>query len=126
MSVAEIIKRLRAYIQGCQWRLRNNALAGCWHQCVRRLYWRLVQGAALIKEAAAETTVVASLQELAMKAAASKTNKGGGVAGKADRLGGAAGHAKYKCPICAQQGPDMKTMQARCRLLSVVAMLPCV
>ncbi len=48
-----------------------------------------------------------------MKAAASTTNKGGGVAGKADRLGGAAGHAKYKCPICAQQAPDMKTMQAR-------------
>ena len=56
------------------------------------------------------------VQELAMKAAASKTNKGGGVAGKVDRLGGAAGHAKYKCPICAQQGPDMKTMQARRRL----------
>ena len=48
-----------------------------------------------------------------MKAAASQTNKGGGVAGKADRLGGAAGHAKYKCPICAQQAPDMKTMQVR-------------
>ena len=54
-----------------------------------------------------------------MKAAASKTNKGGGVAGKADRLGGAAGHAKYKCPICAQQGPDMKTMQARSRLIPI-------
>ena len=51
-----------------------------------------------------------------MKAAASTTNKGGGVAGKADRLGGAAGHAKFKCPICAQQAPDMKTMQA-CKLL---------
>ncbi|KAK9834826.1 hypothetical protein WJX81_001661 [Elliptochloris bilobata] len=50
-------------------------------------------------------------KELAMKAAASTTNKGGGVAGKADRLGGAAGHSKYKCPICAQQAPDMKTMQ---------------
>jgi len=48
-----------------------------------------------------------------MKAAASQTNKGGGVAGKADRLGGAAGHAKFKCPICAQQAPDMKTMQVR-------------
>jgi len=50
-----------------------------------------------------------------MKAAASQTNKGGGVAGKADRLGGAAGHAKFKCPICAQQAPDMKTMQVRRR-----------
>jgi hypothetical protein len=52
-----------------------------------------------------------------MKAAASQTNKGGGVAGKADRLGGAAGHAKFKCPICAQQAPDMKTMQVRRRPL---------
>ena len=40
-------------------------------------------------------------KELASKAAAALTNKGGGKSGKADRLGGAAGHAKFKCPVCA-------------------------
>lgn len=50
--------------------------------------------------------------ELAAKTAASLTNKGGGAAGKTDRLGGKAGsHAKYKCYVCAQMVPDMKTMQ---------------
>ncbi|CAK0785630.1 hypothetical protein CVIRNUC_008841 [Coccomyxa viridis] len=50
--------------------------------------------------------------ELAAKAAAALTNKGGGAAGKQDRLGGKAGsHAKYRCYICAQMVPDMKTMQ---------------
>ena len=87
--------------------------------------------------------------ELAAKTAASLTNKGGGAAGKTDRLGGkvwqdwgmledvlclchlpcsdlnphvylmcpsilqAGSHAKYKCHICAQMVPDMKTMQVR-------------
>ena len=50
--------------------------------------------------------------EINAKIAAATTNKGGGLAGKADRLGGQAGHAKYKCHVCAQQAPDMKTMQA--------------
>lgn len=49
--------------------------------------------------------------EIKAKVAAATTNKGGGNAGKEDRLGGKAGHAKYKCPVCAQQAPDMKTMQ---------------
>lgn len=49
--------------------------------------------------------------ELAKKAKDALQNKGGGSAGKADRLGGKTGHAKYKCPICAQQAPDLKTMQ---------------
>mmetsp|Transcript_18342 Transcript_18342/g.22013 ORF Transcript_18342/g.22013 Transcript_18342/m.22013 type:complete len:103 (-) Transcript_18342:1434-1742(-) len=51
-------------------------------------------------------------KELAAKAKESLTNKGGGKAGIADRKGGAAGHAKFKCPICAQQAPDLKSMQA--------------
>ena len=51
--------------------------------------------------------------EIKAKVAAATTNKGGGNAGKEDRLGGKAGHAKYKCPVCAQQAPDMKTMQVR-------------
>lgn len=49
--------------------------------------------------------------ELSKKAKDALINKGGGNAGKADRLGGKAGHAKYKCPICAQQAPDLKSMQ---------------
>ena len=28
-----------------------------------------------------------------------------------NRGGGQAGHAKFKCPICAMQAPDLKTMQ---------------
>ena len=36
----------------------------------------------------------------------------GGKAGKADRLGGKAGHAKFQCPICKQQAPDLKSMRA--------------
>jgi hypothetical protein len=49
--------------------------------------------------------------EISSKIAAATTNKGGGQAGKVDRLGGQAGHAKYKCHVCAQQAPDLKTMQ---------------
>ncbi|KAL4425024.1 hypothetical protein ABPG77_001802 [Micractinium sp. CCAP 211/92] len=49
--------------------------------------------------------------ELAAKAKAATQNAGGGKAGLADRKGGAAGHAKYKCHICGQQAPDLKTMQ---------------
>jgi len=45
-----------------------------------------------------------------MKAATQST--GGGSAGAVDRKGGAAGHAKFKCPICAQQAPDLKSMEA--------------
>ena len=50
--------------------------------------------------------------ELKKKEKDALINKGGGSAGKADRLGGKGGHAKYKCPICAQQAPDLKSMQA--------------
>ena len=39
------------------------------------------------------------------------TNKGGGKVGVQDRKGGAAGHAKYKCPICAQATPSQKNAQ---------------
>ena len=39
-------------------------------------------------------------KEIAGKVAAATQNKGGGKAGLADRLGGAAGHAKFKCPSC--------------------------
>jgi len=37
-------------------------------------------------------------------------NVGGGGLGKADRLGGKAGHARYECYICKQQAPDLKSM----------------
>lgn len=37
-------------------------------------------------------------------------NVGGGKDGKADRLGGKAGHARYECYICKQQAPDLKSM----------------
>ena len=57
--------------------------------------------------------------EIKAKVAAATTNKGGGNAGKEDRLGGKAGHAKYKCPVCAQQAPDMKTMQVRSSRLTI-------
>jgi hypothetical protein len=63
--------------------------------------------------------------EIKSKVAAATTNKGGGNAGKEDRLGGKAGHAKYKCNVCAQQVPDMKTMQVRppCPLVSETVFL---
>jgi len=38
-------------------------------------------------------------------------NIGGGKAGIADRTGGAAGHAKFVCPICNSQAPSLKNMQ---------------
>ena len=59
-------------------------------------------------------TVVAqhTAKEIASKHAAALTNKGGGASGKTDRLGGAAGHAKYKCPVCAQGVPSEKTAVA--------------
>eukprot|EP00877_Chromochloris_zofingiensis_P011371 jgi/Chrzof1/6488/Cz18g13060.t1 len=49
--------------------------------------------------------------EIKAKVHAATTNMGGGKAGLADRKGGQAGHAKFKCPICMLQAPDLKSMQ---------------
>ena len=51
-------------------------------------------------------------KECAQKAFAASVNRGGGSAGAADRAGGKAGHAKYKCPVCMQQAPDPKSAEA--------------
>jgi hypothetical protein len=62
----------------------------------------------------AALTACAPLQaEIKKKVADATTNKGGGSAGLADRKGGAAGHAKFKCPICSQQAPDLKVRARR-------------
>ena len=50
-------------------------------------------------------------KEIAGKVAAATTNKGGGKAGLADRMGGAAGHAKFKCPSCGIQSPSIKSAE---------------
>lgn len=49
-------------------------------------------------------------KEIAMKTKMANQNAGGGDKGKADRLGGRAGHAKFECYICKQQAPDIKSM----------------
>ncbi|CAG9462881.1 unnamed protein product [Pedinophyceae sp. YPF-701] len=49
--------------------------------------------------------------ELKKKARDATINRGGGSAGLEDRKGGKAGHAKYACPVCKQQAPDLKTLQ---------------
>mmetsp|Transcript_27025 Transcript_27025/g.45271 ORF Transcript_27025/g.45271 Transcript_27025/m.45271 type:complete len:108 (-) Transcript_27025:12-335(-) len=53
-----------------------------------------------------------SAASLNAKIADALTNKGGGKAGVADRKGGVAGHAKFKCPICALQAPSIVSMAA--------------
>jgi len=55
----------------------------------------------------------ATQAEIKKKIADATTNKGGGAAGLADRKGGVVGHAKFKCPICSQQAPDLKVPGAR-------------
>jgi len=50
--------------------------------------------------------------ELKKKEADATTNKGGGNAGINDRKGGAAGHSKWACKVCAQAAPDPKSLQA--------------
>ena len=50
-------------------------------------------------------------KEIAGKVAAATQNKGGGKAGVADRKGGAAGHAKFKCPQCGVQSPSIKSAE---------------
>jgi hypothetical protein len=52
-----------------------------------------------------------SAREIASKVAAATQNKGGGKAGLADRKGGAAGHAKFKCPSCGVQSPSIKSAE---------------
>jgi hypothetical protein len=47
---------------------------------------------------------------LFQKAAATR-NVGAGAAGIKDRAGGAAGHAKFVCPLCKMQAPSIKNMQ---------------
>eukprot|EP00746_Dinoflagellata_sp_MGD_P015842 gnl/MRDRNA2_/MRDRNA2_135428_c0_seq1.p1 gnl/MRDRNA2_/MRDRNA2_135428_c0~~gnl/MRDRNA2_/MRDRNA2_135428_c0_seq1.p1 ORF type:complete len:169 (+),score=26.41 gnl/MRDRNA2_/MRDRNA2_135428_c0_seq1:101-607(+) len=51
-------------------------------------------------------------REIARKEFEATVNRGGGAAGLEDRKGGKAGHAKYKCPICAQQAPSAKSAEA--------------
>jgi hypothetical protein len=51
-------------------------------------------------------------KEINAKIHAATTNMGGGKAGHQDRLGGRVGHAKYQCPICKTNAPDLKSMQA--------------
>uniref|UniRef100_A0A7S1X1G5 Polycomb protein SUZ12-like zinc finger domain-containing protein n=1 Tax=Tetraselmis chuii TaxID=63592 RepID=A0A7S1X1G5_9CHLO len=50
-------------------------------------------------------------KEINKKIADATQNRGGGKAGLADRKGGAAGHAKYKCPICSTQCPSLTSMK---------------
>lgn len=52
-----------------------------------------------------------SAKEINQKVMDSCCNRAGGAAGLADRLGGAAGHSKYKCPLCGTPANDLKTMQ---------------
>eukprot|EP00758_Cryptobia_borreli_P007750 Tbor_TRINITY_DN5327_c4_g1::TRINITY_DN5327_c4_g1_i3::g.4963::m.4963 len=51
-------------------------------------------------------------KEISGKNFAATVNRGGGKDGLKDRLGGAAGHAKFLCPHCGQQAPDIKSMEA--------------
>ena len=55
--------------------------------------------------------------EIKAKVHAATTNMGGGKAGLQDRKGGAVGHAKYQCPICKSNAPDLKSMQVGVQLL---------
>lgn len=50
-------------------------------------------------------------KEINKKIAEASTNKGGGKAGLKDRQGGAAGHAKFKCPACGIQSPSIKSAE---------------
>ncbi|EXC29936.1 hypothetical protein L484_015129 [Morus notabilis] len=51
-------------------------------------------------------------KEIAAKVDAATTNRGGGKAGLADRVGvEKGGHAKYECPHCKITAPDIKSMQ---------------
>ena len=59
----------------------------------------------------AYTTNVAQIEACIDMQAEATTNKGGGKAGLIDRLGGAAGHAKFICPLCKMQAPSIKNMQ---------------
>eukprot|EP01084_Bolivina_argentea_P186276 321124_1 len=51
-------------------------------------------------------------KELDAKAFNATVNRGGGKQGQDDRKGGKVGHAKFQCPICCQQAPDIKSMVA--------------
>ena len=51
-------------------------------------------------------------KEIAAKVDAATTNRGGGKAGQADRLGQEkGGHAKLECPHCKVTAPDIKSME---------------
>lgn len=52
--------------------------------------------------------------EIKSKERAANANKGGGKDGLADRKGGKAGHAKYKCPSCGIQVRALNPMLLRC------------
>mmetsp|Transcript_3063 Transcript_3063/g.7031 ORF Transcript_3063/g.7031 Transcript_3063/m.7031 type:complete len:106 (+) Transcript_3063:72-389(+) len=48
--------------------------------------------------------------ELNKKEKDANQNKGGGAAGAKDRAGGSVGHSKFKCKVCMQTAPDLKSM----------------
>ncbi|MQL98028.1 hypothetical protein Taro_030718 [Colocasia esculenta] len=51
-------------------------------------------------------------KEIATKVDAATTNRGGGKAGQADRMGqDKGGHAKLECPLCKTSAPDLKSME---------------
>ncbi|VFQ92666.1 unnamed protein product [Cuscuta campestris] len=51
-------------------------------------------------------------KEIAAKEDAATTNRGGGLAGKADRTGEVkGGHARFECPLCKVTAPSIKSMQ---------------
>ena len=49
--------------------------------------------------------------EIKKKTQLATQNAGAGSAGKQDRAGGAAGHSKFKCPVCAAQMPSLKNAE---------------
>uniref|UniRef100_A0A7S1LZU9 Uncharacterized protein n=1 Tax=Neobodo designis TaxID=312471 RepID=A0A7S1LZU9_NEODS len=51
-------------------------------------------------------------KEIQGKAFDATVNRGGGAAGLKDRMGGAAGHARFECPHCGQAAPSLKNMQS--------------
>ncbi|CAH9108705.1 unnamed protein product [Cuscuta epithymum] len=51
-------------------------------------------------------------KEIAAKADAALTNRGGGLAGLADRTGKTkGGHAKFECPLCRITAPSLANMK---------------
>lgn len=99
--------------RGCAKRLQPAWLGV---RCTPCSTWRSARlAAARLLARPCKLQLLAARRPLQGKVFAATVNRGGGKEGLADRLGGQAGHARYRCTVCMLTAPSIKNMQVGAR-----------